>query len=55
MLALTRLELSFAYPFIALSFVFVIVASAVFFGEPLTATKVAGVGLVFAGLVLGSR
>lgn len=55
MLALTRLELSVAYPFVALSFVLVLVGSAVFFNEPLTTAKVLGIALVLAGLVLGSR
>lgn len=55
MLALTRLDLSVAYPFVALSFVLVLIASAVFFNEALTTPKVAGIVLVVAGLILGSR
>jgi multidrug transporter EmrE-like cation transporter len=55
MLALTRLDLSVAYPFVGLSFVLVLVASAVFFNEPLTTPRVAGIGLVVLGLILGSR
>lgn len=55
MLALTRLDLSVAYPFVALSFVLVLLASALFFNEPLTAAKVVGIALVVIGLIVGSR
>ncbi len=53
MAALSRLELSRAYPFLSLSFVTVLVLSAVLFGETLTPGKVAGIALVIAGLVVG--
>jgi drug/metabolite transporter (DMT)-like permease len=33
MAAMTKFELSFAYPFMSLSFVFVLVSSMLFFGE----------------------
>lgn len=55
MAAMTKLELSKAYPFVGTSFVLVLVLSAVFFDERLTWFKVAGVALVVAGLVVGSR
>jgi multidrug transporter EmrE-like cation transporter len=55
MAALTRFELSFAYPFMSLAFVFVLVLGILFFGESLTFTKVAGTLLVVAGLILCSR
>jgi multidrug transporter EmrE-like cation transporter len=51
--ALSRLELSRAYPFTALSFVIVLVLSSAFFGEPLTPAKVLGIGFVVTGLVVG--
>ena len=54
MAALTKFELSHAYPFMALSFAFVLVLSAAFFSEPITAAKVAGVMLIGAGVVVGS-
>jgi multidrug transporter EmrE-like cation transporter len=54
MAALSKLELSRAYPFMALSFVTVLVLSAIFFGENMTSAKVAGVTLVIAGLVVGT-
>lgn len=52
--ALSKLELSRAYPFTALSFMMVLVLSGILFGEPITAAKVLGVGLVIAGLVVGA-
>ena len=55
MLALTRFDLSIAYPFVSLSFVLVLIGSAVFFDERLTALKVAGVMLILLGLFVGSR
>lgn len=55
MLALTKLDLSYAYPFTSLSFVLVFIASAVFFHEPVSATKLIGMALIVAGLVVGSR
>lgn len=55
MLALTRLDLSVAYPFVALSFVLVLLASALLFNEPLTAAKVVGITFVVIGLIIGSR
>jgi len=54
MAALSKLELSRAYPFTALSFVLVLMLSGVFFGEQVTPAKLAGVALVIAGLVVGA-
>lgn len=55
MLAMTHFSLSDAYPVMALSFGLVLFASALWLGESLTWTKVAGVALIAAGLVVGSR
>jgi drug/metabolite transporter (DMT)-like permease len=55
MAALTRLELSHAYPIMSLSFVLVVLASAWLLHEPLTAYKVAGVALVCAGVAIGTQ
>jgi multidrug transporter EmrE-like cation transporter len=54
MAAMSQLELSRAYPFVALSFVLVLLLSGVFFGESITTAKVAGVALVVAGLAVGA-
>ena len=53
--AMTKFELSYAYPFMSLAFVFVLVLSAVLFHEPLTVAKIMGVLLIIAGIVVGSR
>ena len=55
MAAMTRLQLSHAYPFMSLAFVLVLVGSAWFFQEPLTLPKVAGLVLICAGIVIGSQ
>jgi multidrug transporter EmrE-like cation transporter len=53
--AMTRFELSRAYPFMALNFVLVGLASIWLFNEQATLSKLAGVSLICAGLVLISR
>ena len=54
MLAVERLELGFAYPFMALSFVFVPIGSTIFFGEPLPPIQLLGLGLIVAGVTLSA-
>jgi uncharacterized membrane protein len=53
--ALTKFELSFAYPFMSLSFVLVLVLGVALFSEALSAQKVVGVVLICAGLIVGSQ
>jgi drug/metabolite transporter (DMT)-like permease len=55
MLAISKLELSHAYPFVSLSFVLVLFLSALFFGEPLSWGKILGVALIVAGVVVSAR
>ncbi len=55
MLAMTKLQLSHAYPMTALTFVLVVLGSAVAFSEPLTPLKFAGLTLIVAGIVVGSQ
>ena len=54
MLAMRRLPLSHAYPFMSLNFVLVLVLSSTLFGEPLTRGKVLGVAVIVLGVILGS-
>ena len=54
-LAMTRLPLSEAYPLTALVFACVVFGGALWFAEPLTVGKVAGVALIVAGIAVGSR
>src|SRR5664279_3842575 len=53
--ALSRLELSRAYPFTAASFVLILVLSAIFFDEALTSFKIAGALLIVLGLIVASQ
>jgi multidrug transporter EmrE-like cation transporter len=55
MAALTRFELSRAYPFMSLSFVLVLILSAIFFAEDFTLPKLMGVVLIMVGLAIGSQ
>ena len=55
MAAMTRLQLSHAYPFVSLAFVLVVLCSAWLFHEPLNATKLAGLGLICIGIAVGSQ
>lgn len=55
LLILARTELSYAYPFVSLGFVVTAVYGWQFLQEPLSATRVAGIALIMAGVVLVSR
>lgn len=55
MAAMTKFELSYAYPFMSLAFVLVLVLSAVLFQERITAPKLVGVAFIIIGIVVGSR
>jgi multidrug transporter EmrE-like cation transporter len=55
MAAMTKLELSHAYPFMSLAFVLVLVLSALVFHEPVNTWKIAGLVLITAGIVVGSQ
>lgn len=52
MAAMTRFELSFAYPFMSLSFVLVFFLSVFIFGEAFTWGKVLGLALIIAGIIV---
>jgi drug/metabolite transporter (DMT)-like permease len=55
MAAMTRFELSYAYPFTSLNFVIVLVLSTWLLGETFTLTKTIGVALIVVGtLIVGS-
>lgn len=55
MAAMTKLQLSHAYPFMGLTFVLVLLGSGFFFQEPITTLKIAGVALIVLGLVVASQ
>ena len=54
MLAVSRLEVGYAYPFMALSFVFVPIGSTLFFGESLPATQMIGIAFIVAGVTISA-
>lgn len=53
--ALDRLDLTYAYPFMALNFALVLVLGAWILGEPLSLPKVVGVALIVIGTVVSAR
>lgn len=55
MVAMTKLELSHAYPFMSLAFVLVLYFSHVLFDEELSVPKIVGVLFIAIGLAVGSR
>lgn len=55
MAALSKFELSYAYPFMSLAFVVVLVASYYLLHEPINYYKVIGMILIVAGLAIASK
>lgn len=55
MAAMTKFQLSYAYPFMSLNFVFVLGLSAWLFHESVTMPKLIGVVVIVLGIVISSR
>jgi len=55
MAAMTKFNISYAYPFMSLSYVLVFIFSAILFKEPITAYKVIGLLFVLVGILISSR
>jgi drug/metabolite transporter (DMT)-like permease len=55
MAALSKFDLSFAYPFMSMAFIVVLVASYFLLHEPINLYKIVGMLLIVAGLVIASR
>lgn len=55
MLAMTKFEISYAYPFVGLNYILVLVAAFFLFNETLSVTKLIGSALVVVGVVVVSR
>ena len=55
MATMSKLEISYAYPFTSLGFALVVVLSWLLFGEAMNAWKVAGVALIMAGIAVASQ
>ena len=55
MAAMTKFELSHAYPFMSLNFVIVLMLSGWLLSEPITFQKALGVGLIVFGTIVAAR
>lgn len=55
MAAMTKFDLSYAYPFMGLTFVLVLLGSGIFFGEVITPIKIAGTTLIVLGIMVASQ
>jgi len=55
MYAMTKFEVSFAYPFMSLAFIAVLLLSALLFHETVTAGKIAGLVLICAGIIVSVK
>lgn len=54
MAAMTKFDLSFAYPFISLTFVLVLIFSGLLLGEPVGLKKIIGLIIIIAGLIVAT-
>lgn len=55
MYVLSKVQVSFAYPFLSVGYVIVVGAAYLFFREPVSVMKLAGITLICAGVVLVAR
>ncbi|MNW44169.1 putative 4-amino-4-deoxy-L-arabinose-phosphoundecaprenol flippase subunit ArnF [compost metagenome] len=55
MAAMTKFNISYAYPFMTLSYVLVFIFSVLLFKEPVTANKVVGLAIVVLGIIISGR
>jgi multidrug transporter EmrE-like cation transporter len=55
MLAMTKFDISYAYPFTALGFVIILASSHFLFGEEIVMTKIIGVSFIVLGIYIISR
>jgi multidrug transporter EmrE-like cation transporter len=55
MIAMTKFELSYAYPFSGLNFVFVLILSSLMLNEPFSIYKMVGILFIIIGIIISSR
>ena len=55
MLAMTKFEVSYAYPYISLNYVLILASSVLLFHESLTLSKVLGTSIIILGIVVLAR
>lgn len=53
--AMSKFPISYAYPFMSLAFVLVLILSNIFFKEPITMGKSIGMGFIVLGIIWGSQ
>lgn len=52
LISLSRADLSFVYPFIALTFVIIFIASALIFHESISITRIFGASIIVLGIIV---
>jgi multidrug transporter EmrE-like cation transporter len=55
MIAMTKFDLSYAYPFTTLGFVFIFIFSIFLFNEPSSWQKVLGLFFIIIGIIISSK
>jgi multidrug transporter EmrE-like cation transporter len=55
LMVLSRVELSFAYPFLSVSYVLVLIAGYIWFGDAINASRMLGVALICLGTFFIAR
>jgi multidrug transporter EmrE-like cation transporter len=55
LMALSRVELSFAYPFLSVSYILVLIAGYFWFGDVINSSRIIGVGLICVGTFFIAR
>jgi multidrug transporter EmrE-like cation transporter len=55
MLAMTKFEISYAFPFMGLNYVLILLAGGILFNESITLARVFGVAIVIIGLIIVAR
>ena len=53
--AMTKFDVSYAYPFMSFAFVLVLILSSLFFKEPITLNKIIGMIFIVLGIVITSQ
>src|SRR5690625_567468 len=55
MAAMTKFDISFAYPFMSFAFVLVFIISVFLFVEPITTNKVIGLAIIVLGIIVTNQ
>jgi uncharacterized membrane protein len=55
MIAMTKFDISYAYPYTTLGFVFILIFSSIFFNETVSINKIIGIVLIVAGIIISSK